>query len=55
MAQDWQKLTKMTGPQEIVIERVKIRDSGVKIEGEFELPPHGAAHHGRPGFCRHLY
>ncbi len=39
MAKDWQTLTKLTGGDPLVIERVRLTDSGVRLEGEFELPP----------------
>ncbi len=39
MAQDWQILTRMTGGEEITIERVRIIENKIAIEGEFELPP----------------
>ena len=39
MAQEWQELTKLTGGKGVIIERVKLADSGIAIEGEFELPP----------------
>jgi hypothetical protein len=38
-AQDWQGLTKLTGGAAIDIERVRLSESGVAIEGRFELPP----------------
>ena len=38
MAKDWQELTKLTGSAPIVVERVRLVDSGIKIEGDFELP-----------------
>jgi hypothetical protein len=39
MPRDWQELTKLTGGAPMVVERVRMADSGIKIEGEFELPP----------------
>ena len=39
MAREWTKLTKLTGGASIVVERVKLADSGIAIEGEFALPP----------------
>ena len=36
---DWQALTKLTGGAPIEVERVRIADGDVRIEGEFELPP----------------
>src|SRR5437867_3313946 len=37
--QDWQTLTKLTGGAALEIERVRLSESGVAIEGRFELPP----------------
>jgi len=39
MSSDWQVLTKLTGGTQITVERARIRDTGVRIEGDFELPP----------------
>ena len=39
MKHDWQELTKLTDGQPIVIARVKVVDTGIAIEGEFEPPP----------------
>jgi hypothetical protein len=36
---DWQQLTDLTQNKEISIERVKIIESGIAINGSFELPP----------------
>ena len=36
---DWQQLTDLTQNKEITIERVKVVESGLFIEGNFELPP----------------
>ena len=36
---DWQTLTKLTGGSPITIERVRLSESDVAIEGRFELPP----------------
>ena len=38
MARDWQELTQLTQGQAIVVERVRIVDKDVAIEGAFELP-----------------
>jgi len=38
-AQDWQVLTKLTAGGDFVVERVRMLDSGVALEGQFELPP----------------
>jgi hypothetical protein len=37
-ATDWQELTQMTGGAPLVIERVRLRDKDIAIEGAFELP-----------------
>jgi hypothetical protein len=39
MIKEWTELTKLTGGASIVVERVKLADSGIAIEGEFALPP----------------
>ena len=39
MIRDWIELTKLTGGAPIVVERVRLADSGITIEGEFALPP----------------
>jgi hypothetical protein len=39
MPSDWQVLTRLTGGTHITVERVRIRDTGVRIGGHFELPP----------------
>ena len=36
---EWQQLTGLTQNQQITIERVKIVETGITIEGNFELPP----------------
>jgi hypothetical protein len=38
MPKDWQELTKLTRGAQIAVERVRIVDSGIKVEGDFELP-----------------
>lgn len=35
---DWQELTKLTQGQPIVVERVRLPDKNIAIEGRFELP-----------------
>jgi hypothetical protein len=35
---DWQELTRLTQGQSIVVERVRLADRGIAIEGAFELP-----------------
>ncbi len=39
MAREWQELTKMTQGKPITVERVRIVDSDIAIEGSFTLPP----------------
>ena len=39
MARDWQELTKMTGNSPIVVEKVRLIEKDIAIEGSFELPP----------------
>jgi hypothetical protein len=39
MPSDWQELTKLTGGQPLVIERVRMIDKDIVIKGDFELPP----------------
>ena len=38
LIKDWQELTKLTQGQPLVVERVRIAEMGIAIEGEFELP-----------------
>jgi hypothetical protein len=38
-AQDWQSLTKLTAGGDFVVERIRLADSEVAVEGQFELPP----------------
>jgi hypothetical protein len=38
MKHEWQELTRLTKGEEILIERVRIVDKGIAIEGSFELP-----------------
>ena len=35
---DWQELTQLTRGQRIVVERIRIVDKNIAIEGSFELP-----------------
>ena len=39
MGRDWQDLTKLIGQAPIEIERVRLVETGVAIEGPFTLPP----------------
>src|ERR1039458_1471025 len=38
MGTDWQELTKLTERQPMVVERVRLLDKDIAIEGRFELP-----------------
>ena len=38
-SKDWQELTRVTQGAPFIIERVRLVDSGIAVEGEFELPP----------------
>jgi hypothetical protein len=37
-SKDWQELTQLTQGQPITVERVRLADKGIAIEGSFELP-----------------
>jgi hypothetical protein len=37
-SKDWQELTQLTQGQRIVVERVRLADKNIAIEGSFELP-----------------
>lgn len=39
MALGWYNLTSMTSGKEFVVSRVRLKENGVAIEGEFDLPP----------------
>ena len=39
MGHDWQQLTKLIGSHQIEIDRVRLVETGVAIEGPFTLPP----------------
>jgi hypothetical protein len=39
MGHDWQELTKLVGQARVEIDRVRLVDTGVAIEGPFTLPP----------------
>ncbi len=39
MAKEWQELTRMTQGKPVTIERVRLVDSDIAIEGSFSLPP----------------
>jgi hypothetical protein len=38
MTTDWQELTRLTGGQPLVIERVRLENSKIAVEGRFALP-----------------
>jgi hypothetical protein len=37
--QDWQALTRLTGGSPFCIERVRLPDQDIAVEGQFEVPP----------------
>src|SRR5262245_38658789 len=39
MSHDWQELTKLIGQARVEIDRVRLVETGVVIEGQFDLPP----------------
>ncbi|SRR5579871_8027 len=39
MTKPWQTLTALTGGSSLEIERVRLTETGIAIEGPFELPP----------------
>ena len=39
MAKDWQELTKISRGNPIVVERVRLVENDISLEGSFELPP----------------
>lgn len=39
MAKEWNELTKMTQGKPVTVERVRMVDSDIAIEGSFSLPP----------------
>ena len=39
MARDWYELTKLTQGMPLTVERVRLTESDIGIEGSFELPP----------------
>jgi hypothetical protein len=36
---EWQEVTKLTQGAALIVERVRLVESGIALEGEFELPP----------------
>ena len=39
MAREWNELTKLTGGAPLIVERVRLVDSDIAVEGAFVLPP----------------
>lgn len=39
MANDWQELTRLTQGAPLTVEKVRLANSGIAVEGSFELPP----------------
>jgi hypothetical protein len=39
MVSEWLELTKLTGGRPIAVERVRMTETAIRIEGDFELPP----------------
>ncbi|PIP94936.1 MAG: RNA polymerase subunit sigma-70 [Bdellovibrio sp. CG12_big_fil_rev_8_21_14_0_65_39_13] len=39
MPQDWKNLVELVGQKPFLVERVRLSESKIAIEGEFELPP----------------
>lgn len=39
MTQDWQELTRITRGGPLSVERVRLKDIGITVEGDFDLPP----------------
>ena len=39
MGHDWQELTKLVGQARLEVDRIRLADTGVVIEGPFTLPP----------------
>jgi hypothetical protein len=39
MSSGWDELTGFTNGKSLLINRVRVQDTGITIEGEFELPP----------------
>lgn len=35
---DWQELTRLTQGREMIVERVRLADTGIIVEGSFQLP-----------------
>ena len=39
MTHDWKELTELTQGAAVGIERIRVKQNGIAIEGDFELPP----------------
>ena len=39
MLKDWQELIKISGNESLIIEKVRLINKNITIEGDFELPP----------------
>jgi hypothetical protein len=39
MTREWHDLTDLTGDRDFVVTSVRLKDSGIGIDGEFEMPP----------------
>ena len=39
MSQDWMELTKLTGGAPLTVERVRVKEKDIAVEGSFDLPP----------------
>jgi hypothetical protein len=39
MAHDWKELTELTKGRAVSVQKVKIKQSGIAVEGDFDLPP----------------
>ena len=39
MSQDWNELTRLTQGTSFTVERVRLKDKDIVVEGSFELPP----------------
>lgn len=39
MSNDWQELTRLTQGAPLTVEKVRLANNGIAIEGSFELPP----------------
>jgi len=39
MTKDWQELTKITRGATLLVERIKLKEDDIVVEGSFDLPP----------------